>query len=396
MKLNISNYGTQPVIMRYLAELVHAQLEMRIPEQIPEGICLDDLMNIAQKGQMNYLILGALLKLSLPEDKKEAMQQIMIYSTMRTLEQVCTIRDLQQRLEDAGIRNQLLKGSVLKEIYPTPEMREMSDIDIMIYEPSYEATEQIITSMGFYKVEEVKHHAVFVRKPCMMIEMHWALYDKNVDHEQYLYYKDTFRAKKKKDCNYCYCFSKEDFYIYMISHMAKHFYETGCGIRNLLDVYIYQQKESKNLDQKYLATELEKCGLTQFERYMRNLAVIWLDGKECDSFYESLFLYMTDCGIYGKGENGIWSQVAKSEKNDGKIRSIRRWYYFPPLAYMQENYAWLKNRAFLLPAAWGARAVLGLVHKDAKKRKKKVFHINSAEQVTISGIYHKLNLNFKK
>ena len=33
---------------------------------------------------------------------------------------------------------------------------------------------------------------------------------------------------------YVYDFEAEDFYIYMMAHMAKHFYKRGCGIRNLV------------------------------------------------------------------------------------------------------------------------------------------------------------------
>ena len=31
--------------------------------------------------------------------------------------------------------------------------------------------------------------------------------------------------------------------------------------------------------------------------------------------FREMFLYMLDCGIYGKSENGVWGQLAKMEKD---------------------------------------------------------------------------------
>ena len=98
--------------------------------------------------------------------------------------------------------------------------------------------------------------------------------------------------------------------------MAKHFYETGCGIRNLLDIYIYQNAYKATMDRRLVEEELRKCGLLNFEREMKNLSVIWLDNLAGDTFYNNLFEYMLDCGIYGKGENGVWGQLAKEITSD--------------------------------------------------------------------------------
>ena len=121
------------VLADYLAELVHAQFEARKPKPIPEGITLEELYQLSCKGHMNYLVLGALLKLDdLPDQWKNIMRQRVMVSISKTVAQVSELKEMKKRFEEKGIVNQPMKGSWMKFIYPSPEMREMSDIDVLI------------------------------------------------------------------------------------------------------------------------------------------------------------------------------------------------------------------------------------------------------------------------
>ena len=386
---------SQPEIMWYLSELIRAQFENREPAQIPDTIDVEQLKKIAAESQMYYLIMGSLIKLNLSDEVKATLRPAIMKSTMKTLQQVCSARDIQVAFEEKGIKNQVLKGAVMKQIYPRPEMREMSDIDFMVYEASFEQAEAIMIDMGYDKLQEIKHHVIFRKSPYLVFEMHWSLYEQTVDKEQYLYYKDQFRAKLKDGCKYTYEFSKEDFYVYLISHMAKHFYENGCGIRNLVDIYVYMEKYNDILDKEYIKRELEKCGLTAFELHARKLAYIWLNKEESTEFYNQMFLYMLDCGIYGKSENGIWGQMAKVEAGlDNTDKDSFLHYYFPSKTYMKEYYPWVEKYSFLLPVAWIQRGIHGLMNKESRERIKMMD--DTDKYMITKTIYQELNLNFSK
>ena len=382
------------IIMEYLGELVLSQFEKRTPAPIPEGISLEILEDIAKRGHMTYLLLGALLKLELPEETVIKYRSLVKQSMMQTLMQVCEAKHLQQKFEQAGIRNQVLKGTILKQLYPSPEMREMSDVDFMLYEDSFEKAEEILNGEGYTKIQEVKHHAVFSKKPYLILEAHWSLYDKNVDKGQYLYYKDNFRAVPVPGTQYTYDFSKEDFYVYMIAHMAKHFYENGCGIRNVADIYVYLKSQGSLLDRAYIEEELKKLGLTSFEAHMSKLAQIWLGNEESTEFYNQLFDYMVDCGIYGKGENGVWGQFVKDQAERGS--TLKTWYYFPGIDYMKEHYPWLEKNSWLLPVAWVIRGVNGMFNKGKREKKRQVFSLEQEQAERMQNIYRSLQLNFRK
>lgn len=385
-------------MMLYLSDLVLAQLNRKKPGNIPEDIKLEELVQIARRNHMDYLILGALLKTDLAEVKKSAIRPYVIQSSMKSLVQMCCLEELDERFEKEQIFHQVLKGSVLKKIYPSPELREMSDIDVMIYDENLNRAKKVVEEMGFTLLESVKHHDIYIKQPLLVVELHHTLYDKDVDKTQYEYFKNEKHLTIKEGKNYSLQFSTEGFYIYLISHMAKHFYETGCGIRNVVDVFYYRQFYETNWDESFITYELEKCGLITFESRIHTLAQVWLGGKKLDLFSRMLFDYMIDCGIYGKSENGLWGQFAMlNNGNKTNYQSHAKWwYYFPPVSYMERDYPWLKKYPFLIVAAWGVRAVHGLLNKDGREKRKMLLNINNEEVCTLNEIYKGMQLNFKK
>ena len=384
--------------MQYLSELILAQLDNRRPGNIPEGISVKELEVIAHKNHMDYFILGALLKTDLSEDKKFKIKPYVMQSAMRSLAQVSCLKELEEQFEREKIYYQVLKGSILKELYPTPELREMSDIDVMIYDENLNRAKKVVEDMGFSLYQSIKHHDIYIKPPFLVIELHYALYDKNVDKNQYEYFKNEMHLKEKAGRDYALQFHTEDFYVYLISHMAKHFYETGCGIRNVLDVYYYRKLYEAVWDEERITEELTKCGLEQFEQRIHTLSLVWLGGQKPDAFSKALFEYMVDCGIYGKGENGVWGQFAlhNQNKNMDYQSYAKRWYYFPPMYYMENYYPWLKKYPYLLVAAWGFRAFHGLFNKEGREKRKMLLNMKSEDVCKLNDIYIGMQLNFKK
>ena len=231
----------------------------------------------------------------------------------------------------------------------------------------------------------------------MVVEAHWAMYDETVDKKQYEYFSDFSKAVLVDGKSYTYNFNKEDFYIYMMAHMAKHFYKKGCGIRNLVDVYVYRKKYEGQLNETYIEQELEKCGILSFTKHMEKMSEIWLNDAETTKFYDNLFLYMLDSGIYGKDENGIWNEFAKEcgESRFHYSMKLKLFYYFPPYHYMVKYYPWIKGKKIIMPIAWIIRAISGLVNKKGEKKKEMLHHIDSENIRIIQNIYKEMQFDFK-
>lgn len=382
------------IVRKYSRELVLATMEKREPAPLPEGISLDELIEISEKGHMQYLFMNSLLKVNSDPEKAEYMKKELTMSTYLTFMQVMYAQKISELFEQEGIRHQLLKGTVTKKLYPMPEMREMGDIDLVVYDESLDKAAQILEDLGFTNKGMDKHHMVFFKNPGIAVEVHWCLFDKNAGHAQFVYFKDNFRARLSEGRKYTYEFGIEDFYVYMIAHMAKHFFETGCGIRNLLDIYVYAGRYYDEMDASYLSAELKKCGIYDFEKNMREMAYIWLEDRSCSELYENLFAYMVDSGIYGKSENGVWSQLAKETAGGKKHRKL--YYYFPSISFMQEKYPWLRKAPFLLPVGWLMRAASGVLSDESRRHKDKIEETSKEQIEQMLDIYHRLNLNFRR
>ena len=385
----------------YLAELVKAGLEDRKAAPLPEGISVEEIVKLSGENHMDYLLLGALLRTDgLSEEETELLRGKVMGSMLFTGLQLQELKALEQRMEAAKIPCQPMKGARMKFYYPSPFLREMSDIDILIHADFMEQAAAELEAMGYVLQQKIKHHDIYRKAPGIVVEAHRAMYDRTVDERQYAYFSDLSRAVRRKGFLYVYDFEAEDFYIYMMAHMAKHFYKRGCGIRNLVDIYVFRQRFGTEMKADYLEKQFAGLGLSAFVEHMEKLTRIWLQGEQNEEFYGQLFDYMLGCGIYGRDENGIWNRFCDAETNgEGCGRgTLKRWYWFPPYEYMVLYYPWLaKNRRtgrLLLPAAWGIRAVRGVVCGRGKQKREMLRQIDEAQIGVRQDIYRRLQLRF--
>lgn len=380
---------------RYLANLVKSQLYGEKADNLPDGITVQEIVDIAKKSQMQCILLSALINVdNVSDEMKAAIKPIILRSMTKTSAQIQEMRMLESKFEEAGVTNQPMKGAVLRFVYPSPELREMSDLDILISNDDMDKAVKVLEECGYILKESIKHHHIYIKRPFMVVEAHHAMYDKTVDKKQEGYFGSFSRTAVKEGCRYTHVFGLEDFYVYMMAHMAKHFYQTGCGIRHLVDIYVYLNRYGKEMNRGYIDRELKECGIYKFAKHMETLAYSWLDDTEADPLYSDMFLYMIDSGIYGKDENGIWNKLAEDEGQTISRGRLRRWYFFPPLYYMSEYYPYLVSKPWLLPWAWLVRGVEGLIKNKGKYKRRMIEEIDMESVSKLKKIYKAVDLKF--
>ena len=148
----------------YLANLVISQLKGEKPMNIPENLDIHEILDIANRNHMIYMILGALIKTeNIPEELLDPLRYHVQKCIITTLMQVTELNKLVDTFETDGIMNQPMKGSCLKFMYPNPEMREMSDIDILISEDKMDLAGKILLEQGYTLSQSVKHHDIYYK-----------------------------------------------------------------------------------------------------------------------------------------------------------------------------------------------------------------------------------------
>ena len=71
-----------------------------------------------------------------------------------------------------------LKGSIIKDMYPSTDMRSMSDMDILIKREDEKKVHDILIGMGYTcDMYDISHQDVYFKEPIYNIEIHTSLFD---------------------------------------------------------------------------------------------------------------------------------------------------------------------------------------------------------------------------
>ncbi len=224
------------------------------------------------------------------------------------------LREVTEKLEAAGIWYLPLKGCVIKEDYPDPLMREMSDIDLLIDPARREDARELMESLGYATVDFLKtKHDVYRKAPGLSFELHGELFPHFLNRTLYrcsMYYRDVKPRLVKDGGNaFGYHFRPEDFYLFLIAHTGKHFFQNGIGLRPLFDVYVYRNAHPLAMD--YVRREAEKMGLNAFEEQLRSLSQHAVCGDALPEDEQSMLTAMAEAGAFGSARNMVKNLMAR-------------------------------------------------------------------------------------
>lgn len=285
-------------------------------------------------------------------------------------------KDLIDYLYLNGITYIQLKGLVLKDYYPDPYTREFADNDIY-FEGNDEVVKKFFTDRG-YEVEIFRksNHDVYLKKPCLNFEMHRALFGETGDNDKFIeYFAKPKAGPLGHDCNER-VYRPNDFYIYFTAHSYKHFHIAGCGLRTLVDYYIFlkKNKENDSLDFKYINKELNKIDLVDFSNQISTLSLKVFDEQELGEQELETLLFIASSGTYGTLEN----RVNKGVKEKGKVRYFFS-RIFPPYRFYKGAYPWAYKVPILIPIAWLCR-FFKILFKNPKRATSELKMISKSKE----------------
>ena len=285
--------------------------------------------------------------------------------------QMLELSRLTRAFEEEGVDYLLLKGCVMKHLYPQQEMRVMSDLDILIRPSQYERMKPIMCQLGFTEGVE-SNHELHWSKRNIHVELHKRLIP-SYNEDYYAYFGDGWmRAKPKQEGSHNYRFSDEDELIYLFCHFAKHYRDGGIVMKHLTDLWIYCQKKPQ-LDKAYLRAELGKLGLADFFENVMMTCAVWFDAAAPTEMTDFLTKVIINSGAYGNGETQRVSWAVRISRKDSSGKKAHlRWrleVIFLPYWKMCLKYPILKKLPVLLPFLWVVRWGETLLHRPKNIRK---------------------------
>ena len=267
--------------------------------------------------------------------------------------QMCTVDELLAEFEKNAIDYMPLKGIKLKKMYPKPEMRSMSDVDILIKADQHDKISEIMVSLGYVFETESDHEFIW-QSADVTIELHKRLIP-SYNKDYYAYFGDGWRlAVKNAEKNGEHYLKKEDEFIFLFTHLCKHYRDAGVGIRQFLDIWTYR-KTNENLDEEYIKNEMVKLKIYDFYQNVLRTLDVWFNGVESNEITD----YITKvvfCGGPFKEEAHVLSSTLKGVKSGKSVKQVKRERYlnaiFTPYKIMCDYYPFLKKCKILLPFMW--------------------------------------------
>ena len=328
-----------------------------------------------------------------PDDFNYLKGQYMqvLFSSMR---KNAAVNEAICQLNKKGIQTCMLKGQVLSKLYSVPEARVSGDTDLLLSSPTDEEKAcSALKEIGFEIKErpQTSHHAMCKRQDAGLIELHLSLYDeifediwfknKGEKHEEYI----SFTTREGYTYN---TLNHTDNAIFITLHAFKHFFSEGFGIRQIMDLLLFNKAYKDKIDwEKYFNT-LENLRFKKLYNHFEAIGNIYLgfNGENVSGVsMETVCEILTDIetgGVFGKKDKTrkeFYKEAThkRSDKTDdeyneyierwkGKISFINR--FFPPFEQMKKQYSILKSKSWLLPFLWVVRLFDILKYKLTPKK----------------------------
>lgn len=327
------------------------------------------LSNLHKNAGMVY---GAMVKQkNAPQNTLELFKKGFYMEMMVYFKKMTTFQMILNALNEQHIKHIIVKGMSYAKCYRQKEFRTMSDMDLIITSDKIEEADKILKKLGGkldYEASNEKVYCYRINKTA--IEIHTSIgyahyFNRSYDYEEYF--------QKAIDGSVCmkgetYEFSPYYKIVYAIFHMAKHLYESGCGVRMLTDLAVLVEYYREELDMKKLWAELKDMGLYKFASGLSAICGKWfhlvMDGW--DEVFEQIEIaeaFILSGGVFGYQDTlADMRQIMKQESRSSLLKAWK--WAFPSYRHMREHSNWFKDKpAILLPVAYVERFL-----RNAKER----------------------------
>lgn len=317
--------------------------------------------------------------ISRPEYEKEMNESIAIVSAQ--VRRTSAFLKLYEAFVKADLHPIVMKGLICRELYGTlGDHRPSGDEDILIRPREYEKAKNILTENGYIseieresesQIERLQEVSFIHPKQRLHIELHLNPMGRETEDRARMsdYFVNVFEDYREVDIQGVpvRTMNHQDHLTFLILHAFKHFTLGGFGIRQMLDILLYQQRYREEIDFKQLDKTLCDFKASAFWNDMINIGNQYL-GFELPAIHEpncpdELLEDMVQCGAFGnKSQAEITAGRATMRASENYLKNkssnmfIVVWRsIFPSKVYMLDQAPYLLKKPWLLPVAWFRR-----------------------------------------
>ena len=305
--------------------------------------------------------------------KRQVRDQV-ILQTLRTAE----FLELYRALEDAGATPLVVKGIVCRQLYPKPDHRPSADEDVLIPPEQLDLCRRVLEDFGMSTPQtDPDAYELPYRKPGspLYIELHTHLFPPESDTYGNFndFFGDPFRLAAAEELQGAAVRVMHpcDHMLYLLLHAFKHFLHSGFGIRQICDILLFAHHHSEVIDWERVRLSCRAVRAKQFAAAVFAIGVKHLGFAPVGGWEEIDELPLLEdvlrAGVYGSTDESRLHSSRLTLKAASSQKATRSGFLaaaFPPAEDLEGRYPWLKNRHYLLPAAWGQR-IIGYLRQSA-------------------------------
>ncbi len=379
-----------------LIQLLSSAIYGKHPDAVPDQTNWDALYEEAKAHQVHTLIYPLLEEL--PKELRPDASFLETYKCEVLREAALQILHIEQMEKvftafmEASIPIIALKGLIIREYYPHPELRTMGDADVLVHSADLQKAHKVLTSLGYRREKVSERHIAYLHTVYPEIELHEIL-TLNEASENKKHFSDTVW----NNAHYDYVgevpvlvLSVEDQILHLLFHTIHHIMLSGIGIRQICDLTLFLNAHLNDFAWEDILAEMREYGWEKFASTIFQVchqlfklpvpAFILKENSSDSTIYHQLLIEdILNSGVYGKRTKEreasrhillymknsaatVASDITQSKPaghNADKLVHLLR-FFFPSPDKLHYQYRYVRKYPLLLPLAWLHRAVYNL------------------------------------
>ncbi len=355
------------------------------------------------KFQTVFTIVFSFLQNTLKRELPELLlnqQMIFLSGVMTNTNNFVEHGELHRLMTEHGIEYCVLKGIASAYYYPEPSLRDMGDVDFLVYEKDIERAKQAVLHAGLL----VEHgdtpesiHIAYKRAPMSIWEQHRAINgiptgESGRRISEAL--QNTIETAETCSVDGAVCRIPDVFHhgLIMLLHVVLHMTKAGIGLRHLCDWAVFVNKTGDAGFQELFEEKLKFYGLWRFaqiltlvsEKYLGLRHYGWAQNPEItDELLENLMSDILSGGNFGNKDNNRYREIKYISDYDRQTvdkKSILFQLANTMNRKIRSEYPFIDKHNILLPIGWIAEGgkYFGLLITGKRKSKGTSAMLNEA------------------
>ena len=288
---------------------------------------------------------------------------------------------LYEAFSKEGLYPIVVKGLICRGLYGNlADHRPSGDEDILIRPSEYWRAKEILIANGYQteseseteaQLEQIQEVSFVHPAERLHIELHLNPMGRENEIRSRMSdcFKNVFESYMDIEMNgvQVRTMNHQDHMLFLILHAFRHFTAGGLGIRQMLDILLYQEHYGAEIDFKQIDKILQEFKADAFWTDLMYIGNMYfgfelpvLTEQNCP---EELLEDMVRCGAFGNKtqaeRTAIATTMAATENHEKKQSTnsfVLIWRsIFPSRAFMRNTYPYLEEKPWLLPVEWVKR-----------------------------------------